>query len=54
MSHHVTFNVTAMSCASSSSKTKSKEKENKVNIKFEKRKEKLLVFKVFYNSQSRK
>jgi len=43
--------VTAVSCASSSSKIK-KGKENKINIKSEtldKRKEKLLVSKVFHN-----
>jgi len=44
--------VTAVSCASSLSKKQSK-KRNKINIKSEKlnkRKEKLLVSKAFYNS----
>ena len=50
MSCHVTCHVTAVSHASSSSKIK---KENKINIKSEtlnKRKEKLLVSKVFHNT----
>ena len=52
MSHHVTCHVTAVSHTSSLSKRKSKGKENKINIKLEKlnkRKEKLLVSKVFHN-----
>ena len=51
-SHHVTYNVTAVSHASSSFKKKPKEKEKKINIKSEKlnkRKEKFSVFKAFYN-----
>ena len=51
MLHHVTCHVTTVSCASSLSKRK--EKENKINIKSEKldkRKEKLLVSKVFHNT----
>jgi len=44
--------VTAMSCASSSFKISQKEKQNKRNAKsnkIDKRKEKLLMFKAFYN-----
>ena len=55
MLHHVTCHVTTVSCASSLSKRKEKEKENKINIKSEKldkRKEKLLVSKVFHNTLS--
>ena len=51
MLHHVTCHVTTVSCASSLSKRK--EKENKINIKSEKldkRKEKLFMSKVFYNT----
>ena len=49
MSHHVTCHVTAMSCASSSS-LKRKRKRNIKSRKIDKRKRKMLVSKVFYNT----
>jgi len=52
-SHHVTFHVTAVSCASSLSKRKRNSKEKKRNIKLrkiDKRKRKILVSKVFHNT----
>jgi len=48
--HHVTCHVTAMSHASSSSKIKKKRKENIKSEILDKRKEKLLVSKVFHNT----
>jgi len=58
-SHHVTFHVTAMSCASSLSlkrkrKQNSKEIQKKRNIKsrkIDRRKRKILVSKAFHNTQ---
>ena len=55
MSHHVTFHVTVMSHTPSSSlKEKEKEIQKKKNIKLrkiDKRKRKMLVFKVFHNKE---
>jgi len=54
MLDYVTCHVTAMSCASSLFRINQKEKQNKKQYKIkkiDKRKEKLLMTKAFYNTQ---